>query len=421
MENPTSVRESDGFSTLEESSDSSDSELPPPAASSSFSSMQAEHPFSSPHKKVPVFKSYERLVPKPVWKRNDDTATRVKWALQALQNAGFDSITDFIETVYLERFTPGTTCHRIQKFEWEEGLPKMLGLIHNHSKKYLQWRHYDISPYRDAITDVALDEYKREFKAFAERKDEHKWCPIAKAKVRSYTPPYLRMKAKDVRPDWLGTNVIKDSQLKFATDVGFQCLFVPVNTFSLANYTQTPRLWKLLTHLVNPVKQDHHHISALALNMLFKASNTNLRKVQTVIGVYLHTTGVPTQVITLLSQYGLSVGCKALETIMESLARHQKERLRALGQTMTDQQLVIVYDNINIHQTKNQLRIDNRNQQFNGICGFVAQAIGGRTVPTRDSLHPEKLTDVDPSFWSMQSDDDEYYEIVIARILYSMF
>jgi hypothetical protein len=103
----------------------------------------------------------------------------IKWAVQALQNAGFDSITDFIETVNLERFAPGTTCQRIQKFEWEEGLPKMLGLIHNHCKKYLQWRHYDISPYRDAITDVALDEYKREFKVFAERKDERKWCPIA--------------------------------------------------------------------------------------------------------------------------------------------------------------------------------------------------------------------------------------------------
>ena len=69
--------------------------------------------------------------------------TRVKWAVQALQNAGFDSITDFIETVNLERFAPGTTCHRIQKFEWEEGLPKMLGLIYNHSKNYPQWRHYD--------------------------------------------------------------------------------------------------------------------------------------------------------------------------------------------------------------------------------------------------------------------------------------
>jgi hypothetical protein len=419
MENSTGVGESDGVSSLENSSDNEDCELPPPAASSSFSSMQAEHPFSSP-KKVPAFKSYERLIPKPVWKRSDDTGTRVKWAVQALQNAGFNSITDFIETVYLERFAPGTTCHRIQKFEWEEGLPKMLGLIHNHSKKYLQWRHYDISPYRDAITDVALDEYKREFKVFAERKDERKWCPIAQMKVGPYTPPYLGMKAKDVRPDWLGTNVIKDSQSKFATDVCFQCLFVPVNMFSLANYTQTPRLWKLFTHLINPVKQDHYHISTLALNMLFKASNTNLRKVQTVIGVYLHTTGVPTQVITLLSQYGLSVGCKALERIMESLAGHQKERLRALGRTMTDKQLVIVYDNINIHQTKNQLRSDNRNQQFNGICGFVAQAIGGRTVPTRESLHPDKLTDVDPSFFSMQPDDEEYYAIVLAHILHSM-
>jgi hypothetical protein len=74
--------------------------------------------------------------------------------------------------------------------------------------------------------------------------------------------------------------------------------------------------------------------------MLFKASNKSLRKVQTALGVYLHTTGVPTQVITLLSQYGLSVGCKSLEHIMESLATHQKERLRALGQTITDKQLV---------------------------------------------------------------------------------
>ena len=50
--------------------------------------------------------------------------------------------------------------------------------------------------------------------------------------------------------------------------------------------------------------------------MLFKASNKNLRKVQTVTGVYLHTTGVSTKVVTLLSQYGLSVGYKALEHII---------------------------------------------------------------------------------------------------------
>jgi hypothetical protein len=51
---------------------------------------------------------------------------------------------------------------------------------------------------------------------------------------------------------------------------------------------------------------------------------------------------VPTQVITLLSQYGISVGLDALETITESLAKDQAERLKALGRQMTDEQLVIV-------------------------------------------------------------------------------
>lgn len=225
--NVTSTGESDAPSSSleEESSGNEDFELPPPVANSSFSSMQAEDPFSSPHKKVPAFKAYERLIPQSVWDSNDDEATRVKWAVQALQNAGFDSITDFLKIVYTQRFAPKTTCHRIQKFEWEKGLPKMLGLIHDHSKKHLQWRHYDLNPYRDAVTDIALDEYKREFKGFAERRDERKWCPIAQMKVGSYTSPYLRMNAKDVRPDWLATNVIKDSQLKFTTEVCFQCLF----------------------------------------------------------------------------------------------------------------------------------------------------------------------------------------------------
>jgi hypothetical protein len=43
----------------------------------------------------------------------------------------------------------------------------------------------------------------------------------------------------------------------------------PVNLFSLANHIQTPRLWKLFTHLVNPVNQDHHHISTFAVTRIF--------------------------------------------------------------------------------------------------------------------------------------------------------
>ena len=82
-----------------------------------------------------------------------------------------------------------------------------------------------------------------------------------------------------------------------------------------------PQLWKLFCRLANRTNPDVHHISTLALNMLFKARNKNLRAVQTVICVYLHANGVPTQVITLLSQYEISVGLDSLETIMESLAK----------------------------------------------------------------------------------------------------
>ena len=172
-----------------------------------------------------------------------------------------------------------------------------------------------------------------------------------------------------------------------------------------------PQLWKLFCRLANRLNPDVHHIPTLALNMLFKARNKDLRAVQTVIGVYLHANGVPTQVITLLSQYGISVGLDALETITESLAKDQVERLKALGRRMTDEQLVIVYDNINIHEKVNQLRVDNKNHQFNGITGFVAKAIGGRPVPTRDSIHRERLHGLDNDF-SLTDDDSKYYKIV---------
>ena len=47
------------------------------------------------------------------------------------------------------------------------------------------------------------------------------------------------------------------------------------------------------------------------------ARNKALRAVQTVIGVYLHANEVPSQVIALLTQYGISVGLESLETIMK--------------------------------------------------------------------------------------------------------
>ena len=158
-----------------------------------------------------------------------------------------------------------------------------------------------------------------------------------------------------------------------------------------------PQLWKLFCRLTNRTNPDVHHIQTLALNMLFKASNKNLRAVQTVIGVYLHANKVPTQVITLLSQYGISVGLDSLKTIMESLTKDQVERLKALGRQMADEQLTIVYDNT----------VDNKNHQCNGITGFVARAVGGQPVLARDSIHAE-LEEVHNSL-AVTENDSKYY------------
>jgi uncharacterized protein YqgV (UPF0045/DUF77 family) len=237
-------------------------------------------------------------------------------------------------------------------------------------------RPYDLTPYRNAVTRAAEAEYEREFVAFPKRRDRRQRDRVTGKKVGGYDQSILHKKASDVDGDWLGTNVMRDTQEEFMKKM--------------------PQLWKLFCRLANRTNPDVHHISTLALNMLFKARNKNLRAVQTVIGVYLHANGVPTQVITLLSQYGISVGLDSLKTIMESLAKDQVERLKALGRQIADEQLVIVYDNINVHEKVNQLRVDNRNHQFNGITGFVARAIGGRPVPARDSIHAEtELTEDD--------------------------
>jgi hypothetical protein len=40
------------------------------------------------------------------------------------------------------------------------------------SKPYRKGWHYNVDPYLDTDTEVALDEHNREFKVFAERKDD---------------------------------------------------------------------------------------------------------------------------------------------------------------------------------------------------------------------------------------------------------
>ena len=44
-----------------------------------------------------------------------DMATRVKWAAKALENAGFNTVADFLDAVYTTEFPARTPCAEIQK------------------------------------------------------------------------------------------------------------------------------------------------------------------------------------------------------------------------------------------------------------------------------------------------------------------
>jgi len=171
-------------------------------------------------------------------------------------------------------------------------------------------RPYYLTPYRNAVTQAAEVEYEREFLALPKRRDRRQWDHMTRKKVGGYDQSILHKKASDVDGDWLGSNVMGDTMKEFAKKV--------------------PQLWNLFCRLAGRTNPDVHHIPTLALNMLFRARNKALRAVQTVIGVYLHANGVPSQVIALLSQYGISVGLESLETIMETLAKDQVERLKVL-------------------------------------------------------------------------------------------
>ena len=85
---------------------------------------------------------------------------RVKWALQALENAGFSNVTDFLTTLYTHKFTADTECSATQTKEWESGIPRTLSKISEHSIAASR-RPYDMKPYRKAVMDAAKQVYKK--------------------------------------------------------------------------------------------------------------------------------------------------------------------------------------------------------------------------------------------------------------------
>ena len=137
-----------------------------------------------------------------------------KWATTALENAGFDSIAAFLDAVYTTNFPAHTTCAELQKQAWEDGIPQTLTVLSRHDR-FLWKEAYDLTPYRNAVPRAAEAEYEREFAAFPKRIDRRQRDRVTGKKVGGHDQSILHKKASDVDGDWLGTNVMRDTQEEF--------------------------------------------------------------------------------------------------------------------------------------------------------------------------------------------------------------
>jgi hypothetical protein len=199
----------------------------------SFSSIREPRAqFSSLAERVPVFKRNEELKTKQVFPPGTDVATRVKWASTALEMAGFDSIADFLDAVYTTEFPARNPCAELQKKAWEDGISQTLTVLSRHvaAADSSGKRPYDLTPYRKAVTRAAEAEYEREFAAIPKRKDRRQRDRATGKKVGRYDPSILHKKASDVDGDWLGTNVMMDTQREFMEKVSV--LLRSLNSYS---------------------------------------------------------------------------------------------------------------------------------------------------------------------------------------------
>lgn len=231
--------------------------------------------------------------------------------LQALENAGFSDVTEFLTTLYTHKFTADTECSAIQAKEWASGIPRTLSKISEHSLAAYR-RPYDMKPFRKAVTNAAKQVYKKKLTRFNTKPDN---CSANKHGKKDAGPaserPWFQMSAEDADSGFLGTDVIKQTQLEMETGI--------------------PYLWGLFTDLASSKTRSTEifHVTALSLSMLSYTAKESLRKVQTVIGVYLYSNSVPNHVISMLQTFGLSVGKESLKLLLDTLAAKQVARLKA--------------------------------------------------------------------------------------------
>ncbi|KAI1289098.1 hypothetical protein EDD11_009395, partial [Mortierella claussenii] len=149
-----------------------------------------------------------------------------------------------------------------------------------------------------------------------------------------------------------------------------------IEDFSLPNIVatlkeHTPLLSSLLTGLMRgdegSCRTPEAIVPTIASMLLFQ-ENSHCNSLQTMMGLYLYSTGAPRKTIDILSRAGLSV---SYSSIMRALRALTEDALATIRDVAKHHSWYLVYDNINIASRRSDQRISNGDTFESGATATI--------------------------------------------------
>lgn len=152
-------------------------------------------------------------------------------------------------------------------------------------------------------------------------------------------------------------------------------------------------------------------ISAMLLFMSSRQANA----FQTILGIFLHSTGCPRRVLEVLSGLGLSISSSQVHKCLESLTT---EACKRVIKAVKENDFYVVYDNINIANKHHHQRSNNRDTFDNGTSATII--LSGKEKPVPTLFREQTLNAVADEFLPNDADFEVFFKACQSHVSNSM-
>ncbi|KAJ7582031.1 hypothetical protein C8J56DRAFT_792909, partial [Mycena floridula] len=122
--------------------------------------------------------------------------------------------------------------------------------------------------------------------------------------------------------------------------------------------------------------------SVVIVSIILHSSNQRCNYLQTILGIFFHSTSVPEKVIETLSHAGISVALSTIHNAVTSLSKDAANKLKAAARTLTTG---FAYDNFDIKFKTSQPTVEHR-AEFVSATSATAIPLYGITDANKDML-----------------------------------